>query len=49
MHIIFVNVCALVIFNQNNFASCSYSSHLLWWRVYWREGGATWHSHEIDQ
>jgi len=39
----------LVMLNQNNFPiSCRVSS-LLWWCVYWCEGGATCQSHEIHQ
>jgi len=26
-----------------------YISHLLWWHVYWYEGGTTCHSHETNQ
>jgi len=45
----------IIIFNQNNKKAnkiiesfCRVSS-LLWWCVYWCEGGATCHSHEIHQ
>jgi len=44
--IIFKNACSLIIFKHR--AATSLLS-LLWWYVYWHEGGATWHSHEIHQ